>query len=130
MEFNKLVVTDGDFENLWFDNFFKENYKSVVIATSSGTDSSLMLFFLMKFAEEIKSEIEIYPFIGVDDDSIYSRALPNVQKIINIIKNMFPNPKKEVLKVLRKLMYPTNKIIILDVILHAVHYHFKHYHVK
>jgi hypothetical protein len=107
MEFNKLVITDGNFENFWFDNFFKENYKSVVVATSSGTDSSLMLFFLMKFAEEIKSEIEIYPFIGVDDDSIYSRALPNVQKIISIIKNMFPNPN---LKELEIFNYRKNNI--------------------
>ena len=49
---------------------------------------------------------------------------------LTLFKNMFLNPKKEVLKVQKKLMYPTNKIIILVVILLVVHYHFKHYHVK
>jgi 7-cyano-7-deazaguanine synthase in queuosine biosynthesis len=99
MKFNKLIVTDGEIENFWFDNFFRQNYKSVVVATSSGTDSSLLLFFLMKFAEEIKSDIQIYPFIAVDDNLIYSKALLNVKKIIQIIKDMFPNPNLQDLEI-------------------------------
>lgn len=96
---NKLVVTDGNIEVLWFDDFFKKEYKSVVVATSSGVDSSLMLFFLLKFAEQIKSDIKIYPFIGVDSELVYSKALPNLKKIINILKSMFPNPNLEELEI-------------------------------
>jgi hypothetical protein len=99
METSQLVVEDDNTKILWFDNFFKQKYESVVVATSSGTDSSLLLFFLLKFASEIKSDIKIYPFIAIDHQLEYSRAFLNIKKIIKILKNMFPSPNLQDLEV-------------------------------
>ena len=49
---------------------------------------------------------------------------------LTLFKKYVSKSKKGSIKGTKKLMYPTNKIIILDVILHVDHYHFKHYHVK
>lgn len=96
-----LIVTDGVIDNYWFDDFFKKKHSSVVVKTSSGTDSSLMLFFILKFAQEINSDLKIYPFIGIDIDNLSSRALPNIIKIIEILSDMFPKPNLQNLEVYR-----------------------------
>jgi hypothetical protein len=88
----ELILSDGKVENTWFKTFFEEkNYKRIGIKCSSGTDSSLVLFFLAKFITETESfDKVIYPWTGIELNNTHSKAELLVTKIINLIRSLYP----------------------------------------
>jgi len=86
-----LVLDDGKNKNIWFENFFKQNYKKIGIKLSAGTDSVLLLFFLAKFITEIEQfDRVIYPWSGIQLKHTYSKAERHIPIIIEKIHKMYP----------------------------------------
>lgn len=89
----KLILTNGDQTNTWFDDFFKENqYKRIGLKFSGGTDSTLLLFFLAKFITETeKYDKIIFPVLVRATNFEITKSYPGkTQKILELIRDMYP----------------------------------------
>ena len=79
-----LILTDGNTSVTWFDEFFKIGYDSVVVKCDDKYGFALAMYFLMKFAEEKNSEVNLYPCAP---EELQDSAV----KIVDLLRGMFPN---------------------------------------
>ena len=109
---SRLVLTNGTSTVTWFDEFFKKEHRSVIVKVSSGTDSALILYYMMKFAQELSSDLKIYPFHSVNLGAHFSYSEKKARKIIKILKEMFPKANLQPLEVLcyRKRILANGKL--------------------
>lgn len=94
-----MILTDGNNTVTWFDEFFKTEHKSVIVKVSAGTDSVLILYYMMKFSQELSLDLKIYPFHSVNLGAHFSYSEKQARKIIEILKEMFPDVNLQPLEV-------------------------------
>lgn len=92
MSIPKLILTNGDQINTWFDDFFKENkYKKIGLKFSGGVDSTLLLFFLAKFITETENcDKIIFPVLVEATNFEITKSPEKSQKILELIRDMYP----------------------------------------
>lgn len=81
-----MILTD-DTITLDFFEVFPRSYKKVGVQLSGGADSALMLFLLIKMAQERGDEVSIYPITGYDVSDPDMTTYQVAENIINWIKS-------------------------------------------
>jgi len=80
-----------EMKNIDFNNNNINKFKSIYMCVSGGTDSALLLFLISKHISENNFDISITPATGIEPQPDFVRNDWYVERIVNIIRNLFPN---------------------------------------